>query len=152
MIDKNLKLGQMVEVLGGHDGTFTKGVHYEITATQEEPHAAVKPSGFFFHYRVRNDKGDDELMEARFVRAIEEHEETQSAFDHQVAGSHYKDLGVQPLELTLRNRGYEAFSGACYTKIVKYMDRKKDNEVEQLKKAAHVLAMWIEQAEKEDAS
>jgi hypothetical protein len=72
-----------------------------------------------------------------------------SAFDQQVAGDHYKTLGIQPLELTLRNRGYVAFSGACYTKIVKYMDRKKDDEVEQLKKAAHVLAMWIEQAEKE---
>lgn len=72
-----------------------------------------------------------------------------SAFDQQVAGNHYKTLGIQPLELTLRNRGYVAFSGACYTKIVKYMDRKKDDEVEQLKKARHVLDMWIEEAEKQ---
>ena len=72
-----------------------------------------------------------------------------SAFNNQVGGDHYKKMGIQPLELVLLNRGYVAFSGACYTKIVKYMDRNKDNEVEQLKKAHHVLAMWIEQAEKE---
>ena len=45
--------------------------------------------------------------------------------------------------------GYEAFKGACYTKINKYMIRKKDNEVEQLKKARHVLDMWIEEAQKQ---
>ena len=71
-----------------------------------------------------------------------------SAFDQQVGGSHYKQLGIQPMELTLRNLGYEAFVGACYTKINKYMVRKKDDEVEQLKKARHVLDMWIEEAEK----
>jgi len=67
---------------------------------------------------------------------------------HQEGGSHYKDKGVQPLELTLTNLGYEAFVGACYTKINKYTTRKKDDEVEQLKKARHVLDIWIHEAEK----
>ena len=71
-----------------------------------------------------------------------------SAFDTQVGGDHYKQMGIQPLELTLRNLGYAAFVGACYTKINKYMTRKKDGEVKQLKKARHVLDMWIEEAEK----
>lgn len=71
-----------------------------------------------------------------------------SAFDNQIAGSHYKMMAIQPLELTLLNLGYEAFKGACYTKINKYCLRKKDDEVEQLKKAQHVLSMWIEEAEK----
>lgn len=73
----------------------------------------------------------------------------ESAFNQQVAGTHYKTLGVQPLELTLKNMGYDAFKGACYTKINKYMIRKKDNEVEQLKKARHILDMWIEEAERQ---
>ena len=72
-----------------------------------------------------------------------------SAMDTQVGGSHYKTLGVQPMELVLANLGYEAFKGACYVKINKYTTRKKDDEVGQLKKARHVLDMWIEQAEKE---
>ncbi len=74
-----------------------------------------------------------------------------SAFDSQVGGTHYKELGVQPMDLTYANLGYEAFVGACYTKINKYMIRKKDDEVEQLKKARHVLDMWIEKAELEQA-
>jgi len=37
-----------------------------------------------------------------------------------------------------------------YTKAnEKYMIRNKDNKVEQLKKAHHVLSMWIEEAEKQ---
>lgn len=74
--------------------------------------------------------------------------QTESAMAQQVGGTHYKELAIQPMELTLKNMGYEAFKGACYTKINKYMIRNKDNEVEQLKKARHVLSMWIEEAEK----
>ena len=70
-----------------------------------------------------------------------------SPWDGQVGGTHYTDKAVQPLKLTLLNRGYEAFSGACYTKINKYTTRAKDNEVEQLKKARHVLDLWIHEAE-----
>ena len=76
-------------------------------------------------------------------------EQREAAMQQQVGGTHYKDLGVQPLELTLKNMGFLAFEGACYTKINKYMIRNKDNKVEQLKKAHHVLSMWIEEAEKQ---
>lgn len=79
---------------------------------------------------------------------MEENKEL-TGLDRQVAGNHYKTLGIQPLELVYRNRGYDAFSGACYVKVVKYMDRKKDDEVEQLEKAAHVLEIWLETARKE---
>lgn len=69
-----------------------------------------------------------------------------SSSKSQVGGDHYTKLAIQPLELTLLNMGYEAFKGACYTKINKYMIRNKDYEVEQLDKAAHVLSMWIDAA------
>lgn len=72
----------------------------------------------------------------------------EKAINRQVGGTHYKSLGVQPLELTLQNMGFLAFEGACYTKINKYMIREKDNKVEQLKKARHILDIWIEEAEK----
>ena len=70
-----------------------------------------------------------------------------SPWSTQVGGSHYTEKAMQPLQLTLLNKGYEAFSGACYTKINKYTTRAKDNEVEQLKKARHVLDLWIYEAE-----
>ena len=72
-----------------------------------------------------------------------------SPWNTQVGGSHYTEKAMQPLQLTLVNKGYEAFSGACYTKINKYTTRAKDNEVEQLKKARHVLDLWIYEAEKQ---
>ena len=74
---------------------------------------------------------------------------TTSPWKKQVGGEHYTSLGFQPLEIVLANKGYIAFSGACYTKILKYTSRAKDNEVGQLKKARHVLDLWIAEAEKE---
>jgi len=74
---------------------------------------------------------------------------SKSPWDSQVGGSHYTDKAIQPLQRTLLNKGYEAFSGACYTKIDKYTTRVKDNEVEQLKKAKHVLELWIYEAEQQ---
>jgi hypothetical protein len=65
-----------------------------------------------------------------------------------IGGSHYLGEGEQPLQRTLSVKGYDAFAGACYTKVTKYTSRIKDNEVEQLKKARHVLDLWIYEAER----
>jgi len=74
------------------------------------------------------------------------------ALETQVGGTHYTDLKIQPFELTFANFGYLGLKAAVYTKINKYMTRSKDNEVQQLKKAAHCLAILIEKAqEAEDA-
>jgi hypothetical protein len=72
-----------------------------------------------------------------------------TAFESQVGGTHYTSLAIQPLQLTLANMGYEAFKGACYTKINKYMIRAKDNEVQQLQKASHIISIWIEEAQRQ---
>ena len=90
-----------------------------------------------------------EMFHSRFKKVAET--VVEKAINRQVGGTHYKSLGVQPLELTLQNMGFLAFEGACYTKINKYMIREKDNKVEQLKKARHILDIWIEEAEKQDA-
>lgn len=76
-------------------------------------------------------------------------DEPETPWGSQVGGTHYTKLGIQPLKRTLINLGYEAFKGACYTKIDKYTTRTKDDEVEQLKKARHVLDLWIHEAEKQ---
>jgi hypothetical protein len=93
--------------------------------------------------------GADELGEIGI--ALTDTEISQdSPWSGQVGGSHYTDLKIQPLYRTLVNKGYEAFSGACYTKIDKYTTRTKDSEVEQLKKARHVLDLWIYEAEQKE--
>ena len=91
----------------------------------------------------------DEVERLRGNKIMHYDEQREAAMQQQVGGTHYKELVVQPLELTLKNMGFLAFEGACYTKINKYMIRNKDNKVEQLKKAQHVLSMWIEEAEKQ---
>jgi len=66
----------------------------------------------------------------------------------QHGGKHYAELTIQPLQFTLSSMGYEAFKGACHNHVARYTTRKKDNEVEQLKKAKHILELWIYEAEK----
>ena len=73
-----------------------------------------------------------------------------SASSTQVGGSHYTEMGIQPLEVTYLNFGYEGLKASIFTKVLKYMGRKKDNEVEQLKKARHCLDLLIEKAELEN--
>lgn len=96
--------------------------------------------------------GADELGESEIALAdLPQMEvEKDSPWNGQVGGSHYTDLKIQPLYRTLVNKGYEAFSGACYTKIDKYTTRTKDSELEQLKKARHVLDLWIYEAEQKE--
>ena len=66
----------------------------------------------------------------------------------QHGGKHYAELTIQPLQYTLGALGYEAFKGACHNHVARYTTRRKDNEVEQLKKARHILELWIFEAEK----
>jgi len=104
-----------------------------------------------FFKRAGEDKQTyiDEVERLRGNKTMHYDKQRETAMKQQVGGTHYKELAVQPLELTLKNMGFLAFEGACYTKINKYMIRNKDHKVEQLKKAQHVLSMWIEEAEKQ---
>jgi hypothetical protein len=63
-----------------------------------------------------------------------------SAFKEQVAGSHYKDLAIQPAEFIHKN-GIGYMEGA----VIKYLTRwRNKNGVEDLKKARHYLDLLIE--------
>ncbi len=70
------------------------------------------------------------------------------ASNTQVGGSHYTEMGIQPLEFTYRNYGYAGLKAAVHTKVNKYFRCKKD-EVEDLKKARHCIDILIEKAELE---
>ena len=65
----------------------------------------------------------------------------------QIGGKHYKEMKHQPLEVVLDNLGYEAFKGACITKLLKYIMRDKGESLEDLKKALHVLHWLVEVTE-----
>lgn len=63
-----------------------------------------------------------------------------SAFDTQVAGSHYKNLAIQPAEYCQRNR-----LGFCESSVVKYVTRHRaKNGAEDIRKAIHLLELLLE--------
>jgi hypothetical protein len=63
-----------------------------------------------------------------------------SALDVQVAGSHYKDLAIQPVEYIHAN-GIGYFEG----NVIKYVSRwRAKNGIKDLEKAKHYLELLIE--------
>ena len=83
-----------------------------------------------------------------------------SALKEQVAGNHYKKLGIQPVEITFANFGYDGIRTAIYTKVNKYLLRekgelkeglKRGTHRENLKKAIHCIEMQIEFLDKHES-
>jgi hypothetical protein len=65
-------------------------------------------------------------------------------FKHQVGGSHYSRMKIQPTEYIIANE-----MGFCEGNVIKYVSRYKfKNGVEDLKKARHYLDMLIAEQEK----
>lgn len=65
---------------------------------------------------------------------------TSGALGTQVAGSHYKDFVIQPIEFAMQNG-----LNACQAKVVKYVCRKKGDlkkQLEDLDKAIHVIELY----------
>lgn len=63
-----------------------------------------------------------------------------SALDTQVAGDHYKNLKIQPMEYSMANG-----LNACQHTIIKYVTRYKDKGgIQDLEKAKHCIDMLIE--------
>lgn len=64
----------------------------------------------------------------------------QSAWNTQEAGTHYKDMAIQPMDYSMKNN-----LNALQHTIVKYVSRyKAKNGIEDLKKAKHCIEMLIE--------
>lgn len=64
----------------------------------------------------------------------------QSALKTQVAGSHYKNLPIQPVEYCQRNR-----LTYCESAVVKYVTRHREKGgAEDIRKAIHFLELLLE--------
>ena len=79
-------------------------------------------------------------MDTNALKVTMEEEEAFGALERQVAGSHYKDLPIQPVEYIYANAlGY--FEG----NVVKYVSRwRKKNGIADLEKAKHYIELLIE--------
>ena len=67
-----------------------------------------------------------------------------AALQSQVGGDHYTKQGIQPLEATFANFGYEGIQAAIYTKVNKYLTREKGTHRQDITKAIHVLRQQLE--------
>lgn len=76
--------------------------------------------------------------------------EMSTCFNRQEAGTHYTDMELQPLEATYLRYGLIGLQASVHTKVDKYISRKKDNQVQQLKKAAHCLEILTEMTKLEE--
>jgi hypothetical protein len=59
-----------------------------------------------------------------------------SALDKQVAGNHYKNQKIQPIELA-----YMLGQTPAFCKVAKYATRIKDDPIQQLNKALHCIEL-----------
>lgn len=71
-------------------------------------------------------------------------------FNDQVAGKHYLDMQLQPLEAAYLRYGLQGLKACIHTKIDKYLGRTKDDPVEQYMKAQHCLNIFVEMARLEE--
>ena len=73
--------------------------------------------------------------------------EASKCFGTQEDGSHYTDMQLQPLQACYLRYGLEGLRAAIHTKVDKYISRKKNDDIVQLKKANHCLSILVEIAE-----
>lgn len=109
-----------------------------------ESHDWVDPSCTWIDNSVNNDnqsKISDKHITKKDIVAMS------NAFGSQVDGHHYTDMELQPLEMAYLRYGIEGLKAAIHVKIDKYITRKKDDEVKQLKKAKHCLEILVEMTE-----
>ena len=91
---------------------------------------------------------------ARAKAKADEEAVTESPLETQVGGSHYKDQGLQPFEITYANFGYLGLRAAVYNKVNKYLSRDKGTHKLDLEKAIHCLQVqlqFLETKETEDS-
>ena len=73
-------------------------------------------------------------------------ETTMSALDKQIAGSHYKNYAIQPVEFITKN-GIPFLEGCIIKRVCRW--RNKDG-VQDLQKAIHELELLIEMQDTEE--
>lgn len=86
---------------------------------------------------------DSELNESRLVFKLKEESTSSDLIDNQ---PHYKNQGIEPIDLMRKNFSKEEFAGFLQGNVLKYMLRYKDkNGLEDLKKAKTYLTWLIEE-------
>lgn len=89
---------------------------------------------------------DWDLNKARHSFQLKEVNEMSDLIDNQ---PHYKNQGIEPIDLMRKNFSKEEFAGFLQGNVLKYMLRYKDkNGIEDLKKAKTYLTWLIDEEDK----
>lgn len=89
---------------------------------------------------------DEELSDSLNKFKLKEEPQTSDLIDNQ---PHYKNQGIEPIDLMRNNFSKEEFFGFLQGNVLKYMLRYKDkNGIEDLKKAKTYLTWLIKEEEK----
>lgn len=131
------KEGQTYICTKSHGNWWTEGKEYQVYFNNNSCEFGLIDNKGTFWY-------DDELNNTTHQFKLKEESTTTSdLIDNQ---SHYKNQGIEPIDLMRENFSKEEFSGFLQGNVLKYMLRYKDkNGVEDLKKAKTYLTWLIKE-------
>lgn len=148
------KEGQTYICTKAYTNRWTEGKEYEVYFNNHEYKFGIIDNNGTFWY-------DDEINEGKHkftLKDVPAHDERPTenppkekelVSDLIDSQAHYKNQGIEPIDLMRKNFSKEEFAGFLQGNVLKYMLRYKDkNGVEDLKKAMTYLKWLIEEEEK----
>ena len=133
------KEGQTYICTESHASQWTEGKEYKVYFNNNTHAFALSDNNLTLWY-------EDELNEGQHKFKLKEETETTDLIDNQ---PHYKNKGIEPIDLMRKNFSKEEFAGFLQGNVLKYMLRYKDkNGFEDLKKAKTYLTWLIDEEEK----
>lgn len=130
-----------------HSVIFTEGTEYKVFYDDQYK---VSFDDQYKVFVIKDDTGfpwyDYEINQTGNKFKLKEESQSSDLIDNQ---SHYKNQGIEPIDLMRKNFTKEEFAGFLQGNVLKYMLRYKDkNGVEDLKKAKTYMTWLIKEEEK----
>lgn len=118
---------------------FIEGNEYKVEYDEISDEYVIYDEEGFLYF-------DSDINKSTLIFKLKEEPQTSDLIDNQ---PHYKNQGIEPIELMRENFSKEEFAGFLQGNVLKYMLRYKDkNGIEDLKKAKTYLTWLIEEEEK----
>lgn len=138
---EKLKRGQTYICTEAYDHWWTEGKEYHVFFDDLSRSFAIKDDQGTIWYEHEINEPSVSLQKFK----LKEETTMTDLLDNQ---SHYKNQGVEPIDLMRKNFSKEEFAGFLQGNVLKYMLRYKDkNGIEDLKKAKTYLTWLIEEEE-----
>lgn len=132
----NFKEGQTYICEKSFTTHFIEGNEYKVEYEEISDEYVIYDEKGFLYF-------DFDINGSMVVLKLKEEPQSSDLLDNQ---SHYKNQGIEPIDLMRKNFSKEEFSGFLQGNVLKYMLRYKDkNGLEDLRKAKTYLTWLIEE-------